>query len=169
MGIVTLIDSSLVQGQVQRVLLEDPACWALYQSFVDFAPLESAIAAWKETLAEGAAATARPIPAAAAGAMEAEAGAFSGCTAMTGTIWQVIAKPQNIGKDSDNCIQEKPSAPWKRDHGKREGPCPIGFCAYGLVGMVGAAGFGWINCQNPLDNSTFRNCLEKLTIERRYL
>ena len=56
-GIVTLIDSSLVQGQVQRVLLEDPACWALYQSFVDFAPLESAIAAWKETLAEGAAAT----------------------------------------------------------------------------------------------------------------
>ena len=49
-GIVTLIDSSLVQGQVQRVLLEDPACWALYQSFVDFAPLESAIAAWKEGL-----------------------------------------------------------------------------------------------------------------------
>ena len=56
-GIVTVIDSSLVQGQLQRVLLEDRTCWALYTQFVDFAPLESAIAAWKETLAEGAPAT----------------------------------------------------------------------------------------------------------------
>ena len=56
-GIVTVIDSSLVQGQLQRVLLENRACWALYTQFVDFAPLESAIAAWKGTLAEGAPAT----------------------------------------------------------------------------------------------------------------
>ncbi len=56
-GIVTVIDSSLVQGQLQRVLLEDPSSWALYAGFVDFAPLESAIAAWKETLAAGASAT----------------------------------------------------------------------------------------------------------------
>ena len=56
-GIVTVIDSSLVQGQLQRVLLEDPACWALYTDFVDFVPLENAIAAWKETLAAEAPAT----------------------------------------------------------------------------------------------------------------
>lgn len=56
-GIVTVIDSSLVQGQLQRVLLEDRTCWVLYTQFVDFAPLESAIAAWKGTLAEGAPAT----------------------------------------------------------------------------------------------------------------
>ena len=56
-GIVTVIDSSLVQGQLQRVLLEDRTCWELYTQFVDFAPLESAIAAWKATLAEGVPAT----------------------------------------------------------------------------------------------------------------
>ncbi len=56
-GIVTVIDSSLVQGQLQRVLLEDPACWALYTDFVDFAPLERAVAAWKEGLEAGAPAT----------------------------------------------------------------------------------------------------------------
>ena len=56
-GIVTVVDAALVQGQLQRVLLEDSRCWALYAGYVDFAPLESAIAAWKETLAEGAAAT----------------------------------------------------------------------------------------------------------------
>ena len=56
-GIVTVIDSSLVQGQLQRVLLEDPGCWALYAQFVDFAPLEEALSAWKGTLASGAAAT----------------------------------------------------------------------------------------------------------------
>ena len=58
-GIVTVIDSSLVQGQLQRVLLEDRSCWELYAgfTFLDFAPLEAAIAAWKETLAEGVPAT----------------------------------------------------------------------------------------------------------------
>ena len=55
-GIVTVIDSSLVQGQIQRVLLENPDSWALYQNFVDFAPLEQAIETWKATLASGAAA-----------------------------------------------------------------------------------------------------------------
>ncbi|MCF2596011.1 putative polysaccharide biosynthesis protein [Pseudoflavonifractor phocaeensis] len=56
-GIVTVIDSSLVQGQLQRVLLEDPSCWTLYADFVDFAPLEGAIAAWEGTLSAGTAAT----------------------------------------------------------------------------------------------------------------
>ena len=56
-GIVTVVDAALVQGQLQRVLLEKQECWALYTGYVDFAPLESAIAAWRETLAEGAAAT----------------------------------------------------------------------------------------------------------------
>lgn len=56
-GIVTVIDSALVQGQVQKALLENPACWELYRSFVDFAPLEEALAAWKETLTAGTAAT----------------------------------------------------------------------------------------------------------------
>ena len=50
-GIVTVIDSSLVQGQLQRVLLEDPACWELYRPFVDLAPLEAAISAWANTAA----------------------------------------------------------------------------------------------------------------------
>ena len=58
-GIVTVIDSSLVQGQLQRVLLEDQACWALYSgfSFVDFAPLEQAVSAWKALLPTGTEAT----------------------------------------------------------------------------------------------------------------
>ena len=55
-GIVTVIDSALVQGQVQRVLLEDASSWALYSGYVDFAPLETAISAWKATLGAGAAA-----------------------------------------------------------------------------------------------------------------
>ena len=37
-GIVTVIDSSLVQGQIQKVLISDPDSWALYQQVVDFAP-----------------------------------------------------------------------------------------------------------------------------------
>ena len=54
-GIVTVIDSSLVQGQLQRVLLEDRACWELYTGLasVDFAPLEQAISAWKDLLPAG--------------------------------------------------------------------------------------------------------------------
>ena len=58
-GIVTVIDSSLVQGQLQRVLLEDRACWELYSgfAFLDFAPLETAIADWKALLPTGTAAT----------------------------------------------------------------------------------------------------------------
>lgn len=54
-GIVTVIDSSLVQGQLQRVLLEDRACWELYTGLasVDFAPLEQAITAWKALLPTG--------------------------------------------------------------------------------------------------------------------
>ncbi len=37
-GIVTVIDSALVQGQIQKVLISDPDSWALYQQVVDFAP-----------------------------------------------------------------------------------------------------------------------------------
>ena len=46
-GIVTVIDSSLVQGQLQRALLENPDTWALYQGIVDFTDLEQALKAWK--------------------------------------------------------------------------------------------------------------------------
>ena len=52
-GIITMIDSALVQGQLQRVLLENPDSWALYTQFVDFAPLEGAIAAWRDLLPAG--------------------------------------------------------------------------------------------------------------------
>ena len=45
-GIVTVIDSSLVQGQLQRVLLENPLSWELYAEFVDLAPLMEARAQW---------------------------------------------------------------------------------------------------------------------------
>ena len=41
-GIVTVIDSSLVQGQLQRVLFENPESWALYANFVDLSALEQA-------------------------------------------------------------------------------------------------------------------------------
>jgi O-antigen/teichoic acid export membrane protein len=56
-GIVTVIDSSLVQGQLQRVLLENQSSWSLYAGFVDFTPLEEAISAWTSALPEGTAAT----------------------------------------------------------------------------------------------------------------
>ena len=56
-GIVTVIDSSLVQGQLQRALLERPACWELYRDFIDFAPLQAALDSWKAALPEGQGAT----------------------------------------------------------------------------------------------------------------
>ena len=56
-GIVTVIDSSLVQGQLQRVLLENGESWKLYTGFVDFAPLQDAIAAWTATLPQGGSVT----------------------------------------------------------------------------------------------------------------
>ncbi len=49
-GIVTVIDSSLVQGQLQRVLVEDPSSWALYRDFIDFSALDQALALWKAGL-----------------------------------------------------------------------------------------------------------------------
>ena len=56
-GIVTVIDSSLVQGQLQRVLLENQESWKLYTDFVDFAPLKEALAAWTASLPAGGTAT----------------------------------------------------------------------------------------------------------------
>lgn len=57
-GIVTVIDSALVQGQIQKVLISDPDSWALYQQVVDFAPLEAARDAWQQAVSSGAAAAA---------------------------------------------------------------------------------------------------------------
>jgi len=45
-GIVTVIDSSLVQGQLQRVLFENPDSWALYAEFIDLSALETALKNW---------------------------------------------------------------------------------------------------------------------------
>ena len=50
-GIVTVIDSSLVQGQLQRALLENPDCWTLYAPFVDIAALEAAVETWANAVA----------------------------------------------------------------------------------------------------------------------
>lgn len=61
-GIVTVIDSSLVQGQLQKVLLENPDSWTLYQDFVDFAPLAAALESWKLEL-NGAAANSAALAA----------------------------------------------------------------------------------------------------------
>ncbi len=44
-GIVTVIDSALVQGQLQKVLLANPDSWEMYAHFIDFAPLRQALAA----------------------------------------------------------------------------------------------------------------------------
>ena len=62
-GIVTVIDSSLVQGQLQKVLVENPGSWKLYEGFVDFAPLTAAMEAWKRGLERGAAANAATLAA----------------------------------------------------------------------------------------------------------
>ena len=79
-GIVTVIDSALVQGQLQRVLLENPDSWALYAGFVDFAPLEQAIADWKGLLAQGTPALMSTLSAQAEAAQAAQAsgGALTG-------------------------------------------------------------------------------------------
>ena len=52
-GIVTVIDTSLVQGQIQRALLENQDTWTLYQNFADFTSLEDALSAWQAALPEG--------------------------------------------------------------------------------------------------------------------
>ena len=53
-GIVTVIDSSLVQGQLQKVLVNNADSWLLYQQYVDFAPLAAARTAWQNSLETGA-------------------------------------------------------------------------------------------------------------------
>ena len=52
-GIVTVIDTSLVQGQLQRALLENQDTWTLYGNFVDFTSLEEALSAWQAALPDG--------------------------------------------------------------------------------------------------------------------
>ena len=54
-GIVTVIDTSLVQGQLQRALLENQDTWTLYQDCVDFASLKEALSAWQAALPDGSA------------------------------------------------------------------------------------------------------------------
>ena len=54
-GIVTVIDTSLVQGQLQRALLENQDTWTLYQGFVDFSSLQDALSAWQAALPDGSA------------------------------------------------------------------------------------------------------------------
>lgn len=54
-GIVTVIDTSLVQGQLQRALLENQDTWNLYGNFVDFTSLEDALSAWQSALPDGSA------------------------------------------------------------------------------------------------------------------
>ena len=54
-GIVTVIDTSLVQGQLQRALLENQDTWNLYGNFVDFTSLEEALSAWQSALPDGSA------------------------------------------------------------------------------------------------------------------
>ena len=54
-GIVTVIDTSLVQGQLQRALLENQDTWNLYGDFVDFTSLEEALSAWQSALPDGSA------------------------------------------------------------------------------------------------------------------
>ena len=54
-GIVTVIDTSLVQGQLQRALLENQDTWTLYQDFVDFSSLKEALSAWQAALPDGSA------------------------------------------------------------------------------------------------------------------
>ena len=87
------------EGQVQKALLENPACWDLYRSFVDFAPLEETAAAWKELLAEG-------VPTAMATlAPQAEAAqkALSGGTALTALEEAALALAGALEKTGALC------------------------------------------------------------------
>ena len=54
-GIVTVIDTSLVQGQLQRALLENQDTWNLYGNFVDFTSLKETLSAWQAALPDGSA------------------------------------------------------------------------------------------------------------------
>ena len=53
-GIIMVIDSSLVQGQLQKALLTNPESWAMYQEYVDFAPLKAALETWSGSAAQAA-------------------------------------------------------------------------------------------------------------------
>ena len=44
-GIVTVIDSALVQSQLQKALVSTPDSWTLYQHFIDFSSLNDALSA----------------------------------------------------------------------------------------------------------------------------
>ena len=55
-GIVTVIDSALVQSQLQKALLTNQDSWALYRDFIDFAPLTAALAGGADSAAAQAAA-----------------------------------------------------------------------------------------------------------------
>ena len=57
-GIVTVIDTSLVSPAQLKARISDPDSWALYQQVVDFAPLEAARDAWQQAVSSGAAAEA---------------------------------------------------------------------------------------------------------------
>ena len=50
-GIVTVIDSALVQSQLQKALLTVPDSWALYEDFLDFGPLSAALAGGADSAA----------------------------------------------------------------------------------------------------------------------
>ena len=80
-GIVTVIDSSLVQGQLQRVLLENPDCWKLYTNFVDFSGLDKALSAWMASLPTGATANMSTLARQVEHALAVQA---QGATALTG-------------------------------------------------------------------------------------
>ena len=55
--IINVLDNSLVQGQLQKVLLENPDSWRGYQDLLDLAALRDAMTAWSGNLGSGVAAT----------------------------------------------------------------------------------------------------------------
>ena len=98
-GIVTVIDSSLVQGQLQRVLLENRNCWELYSgfAFIDFAPLEEAIANWKALLPTGTAATMAALSKQVDAAQAAQA-AGTALTGLDSAAWEVHALLESLSR-----------------------------------------------------------------------
>ena len=70
--IINMLDNALVQGQLQRMLLEHPGEWALFQDYLDLAPLRNAFAAWKEALPAGSGATMAALSAQAEAAQAAQ-------------------------------------------------------------------------------------------------
>ena len=96
-GIVTVIDSSLVQGQLQKVLLENPDSWELYAGSIDFSPLRAALDSWKQLLPMGGAPSVEVLARQVEAAQAAQASGTA-LTALDSAAWDVHALLESMSR-----------------------------------------------------------------------